>query len=1016
MIMSKRTKTFLLSITCVAACLLVMFADWTRSNLNAAPQTGIFGRYVARFADGSRLEGTELTDLHLAQPGPKLDGTPLTSPSNPYVWLRDRRLTAGDQPSAMVEMIGGDRLPGMVIGLRREAESFADPTRPYFLVRPHVAVDLGGAQRETVRVFERFVRRVVWQRRENGATNYEPGVAFFRDGSNARFRAVRFGADFALLLVEGGTRRATFDTLAEIHLSKQDPWETYYDELAVLDPDNESRLFQVETSSGLLATSSESRSTVGGSNANDAWYALRPAWSLDTFWIMQQSVCTRQMFAPHQVPLNRVQPTQVDAQDRVANWRVNRNAFGGPMVSGGLDRGWGFGVHSVAKLYLPLPTTARSLRISVGLDAQAGSGGCARARIRLNSNDEPLYESPLLLGKEKGLFDSGPIPLPASDDATNTLVLEVDPVHLGRPPGADPFDIRDVINWVEPILELDPAKLRTEIRRRLGRQVLAWDNWNLQLDPAGTYTFTNVLSGGAASQKKIYRAAVHVHDTALKLSREIEIDAQHRWLVVFAHRNAPATGPIPADVAAAELEIRVDDKIIASMPVPISQDEPPAPLMVDLASYRGRKVNIQITQAARPALPPVQWQAVSFNPHPPMLYPLFEDFGSFASADDTSPKATTTAKVLPFSGQFAARIPAKGFYTLNMDEPIRVRENPQWGEYRHLQFAIRKPSGGQICLELRHENSDAVAVRYDAGVRNQDAAAQDFVWFDDELPLKAVALGSEAAESWHWVSGDGNPVLSGKTSVRRQAKEFGQHNFTAAEPGLEVNTGDKLFTYVYLDPNDPPRQIMLEWNTGQWIHRAYWGESLIAQGVDGTTTRICMGALPKTGEWVRLEVDVTHVGLRPGAVINGWAMTQFGGTIWWDKAGVRSFGKPPYGIARRSWPMPLPDDWIVITRDLFADYGELNVTGLTLHVPAGGHAFVDHVFLARTQEGFAFTGAPAAESTNFKALRPRYRRAFEDGVSATVTVEIGGRRGTGVLVGNAGHVLTAGHLIIGETK
>lgn len=37
---------------------------------------------------------------------------------------------------------------------------------------------------------------------------------------------------------------------------------------------------------------------------------------------------------------------------------------------------------------------------------------------------------------------------------------------------------------------------------------------------------------------------------------------------------------------------------------------------------------------------------------------------------------------------------------------------------------------------------------------------------------------------------------------------------------------------------------------------------------------------------MRLEVDAAHVGLKPGSTLNGWAFTQFGGTVYWDRAGI----------------------------------------------------------------------------------------------------------------------------------
>jgi hypothetical protein len=107
-----------------------------------------------------------------------------------------------------------------------------------------------------------------------------------------------------------------------------------------------------------------------------------------------------------------------------------------------------------------------------------------------------------------------------------------------------------------------------------------------------------------------------------------------------------------------------------------------------------------------------------------------------------------------------------------------------------------------------------------------------------------------------------------------------------ASPGLRVGEGDKLFAYVFVDPNDPPKEIMLQWHTTAWMHRAYWGENRIDWGKDRTPERRPHGDLPEVGKWVRLEVPAAQVGIAPGAVITGWAFTQFGGTAYWDKAGL----------------------------------------------------------------------------------------------------------------------------------
>jgi len=80
---------------------------------------------------------------------------------------------------------------------------------------------------------------------------------------------------------------------------------------------------------------------------------------------------------------------------------------------------------------------------------------------------------------------------------------------------------------------------------------------------------------------------------------------------------------------------------------------------------------------------------------------------------------------------------------------------------------------------------------------------------------------------------------------------YHQHNFFNTSNPLAVGTDD---TNVYLDPANPPSQIMLRWNDGDWNHRAYWGATVIPSGVDVMVSRRYMGALSPTGQWVRLEM------------------------------------------------------------------------------------------------------------------------------------------------------------------
>ena len=160
--------------------------------------------------------------------------------------------------------------------------------------------------------------------------------------------------------------------------------------------------------------------------------------------------------------------------------------------------------------------------------------------------------------------------------------------------------------------------------------------------------------------------------------------------------------------------------------------------------------------------------------------------------------------------------------------------------------------------------------------------ATEFVWLDDAPPAGAKLEGDS---EWKFVTKAEGPVLSGEKASTRKAPGLSQHFFTGANPGLAIGEGDKLFAYVYLDPADPPKTIMLQFNDGSWEHRCFWGEDLIAWGAPNSPAHVAMGPLPKAGEWVRLEVEAAKVGLNSGASLNGWAFTQHGGTVYWDKAG-----------------------------------------------------------------------------------------------------------------------------------
>lgn len=211
---------------------------------------------------------------------------------------------------------------------------------------------------------------------------------------------------------------------------------------------------------------------------------------------------------------------------------------------------------------------------------------------------------------------------------------------------------------------------------------------------------------------------------------------------------------------------------------------------------------------------------------------------------------------------------------------MKVPSPAQANTQQQLQAQIAAAEQ-QIRAELaRIEYTDPNTASLEASSR------REFVWFDDALPAGARPESSGGQNGWQWVGPPDHPVVSGQQASTRTGQGTTQHFFTGAKQTLRIGSGDVLFAYVHLDPGNPPQEIMLQFNDGTWEHRAYWGENLIEFGQSDAPSRVPLGPLPKAGEWVRLEVPAEKVGLKPGAVLNGWAFTQFGGTVYWDKAGI----------------------------------------------------------------------------------------------------------------------------------
>ncbi|WP_254513471.1 PDZ domain-containing protein [Anatilimnocola floriformis] len=698
-------------------------------------------RYQALLQNGQRVQGKTLTDWHEAQRTPRLDNQSLLEAGNPARWLRDRTQPLSEAPPACVEMHTGDCLPGMVSEARSGQESKFDPQPPHLIVEPRCTLEPPRERPVSqLRVDTSYVRRIVWQRRRK--LEYQPGTLFYRDGRIQQFQAFRLEGAVVQVLLADGAQRVPFSEISELHLPAiAQPWNLHFSELATLCTKPETRLWQLETGSGLIVTSSPERFAPrfeGNPNESIRWvHALQPAWSLDLLWIPIREVTAWRFFAQNEVPLQRALDLHRGAKQLAGvRWLSNRNILGGPLRSLTTDFGFGVGIQAPAQLALPLTTDCLAVRFNACLDRLAGRGGCAKVRLRLPGGNV-LWESPLLQGSEV-VADTGRIALPP---ATTQLTFEFDQLHEGRPPGADPFDIRDHVNLADGYLELEPAAVARELERRVPERFAAWKGWQVSparnLSPAPNREL-NLSQERVVNDKteKGFLTAISMKDRPLSLARELALKPGDNWLVIAAARVRPQGAPV-------KLEVRIAGQPAAEFEIPELRGEwnETPPLVVPLAPYQQAKpqtLAVEIRQlAAPPDAAPVRWRSIALASQHPTSFDLYEDNPKLTAESTNSSSAAEYVTADRFSGRGCMQLTGNGVYRVGLKTSLQIRERPQWGEYRFVRFAVRRPqkqkSKGRFSLEFEAAAAGRRPYRFDTGKGKPAFDSAVRLW-DGDLP------------------------------------------------------------------------------------------------------------------------------------------------------------------------------------------------------------------------------------------------------------------------------------------
>jgi len=697
------------------------------------------GRYVAMMSDGERIEGDALSAWEKSDDRPHLNGKPLfegaIDGNKPFMrYLRDTTLQPGPLPNAAVEFWGGDVAPGVVQRfVDQDAKSYSgDPA--YFVTEPGFRIrNQNTAENFSLRLSAESVRRIIWERT---GQRYQPSTAIFRDGRRLAYRSARFTGQSVNLLTEKGLQRIGFDELAELHFPAADHWQKILADAAALAPDGETILLQINTTDGACITGSLARfraESSGNSRDPARWsHALQPSWSLDPIWISHADIWLRRAFRPYEVPLSRLLPTSVVSTSMLskgaAAWRANLNGRGEAPRHDGQPFGYGFGMNGGGKLTFTAPKMACSFQTSVGIDDAVGEGGCVKGRIYVDKSKR--WESGFLLGGGE-IGNSGELKIAAG---AKQFTLEIDPAHHGRPAGADPLDIRDLANWLDPLITLDNDAVKVRLAELTPQQLAGMSGWKLQ-EASDSQTQWSLHWDDFNKPEKFQLAATMPADAAWR--RKLKVGENDRWLLLFADYN-PKLGAKP------KIEIRMNGEAVAEFETPVydaGQIDPP-PLAFPLSEYLGAEVELSVVTLESEA--PVRWRTLRVAPRQPALFELLEDSGKMVRVDKggiekEDKHVAVWSDEQPHAGMKSLQLKGAGEYRLDFDNPIRLRENPAWGEYRLLRFAFRKIGGGRISLELNHAEPVEQALRYDAGVGEAVQGEAKRIWIQ-KLPEEWIVM------------------------------------------------------------------------------------------------------------------------------------------------------------------------------------------------------------------------------------------------------------------------------------
>jgi hypothetical protein len=432
----------------LAALLLGALAAVCSSDLLAVD------RYVAWLADGSRLTSRALSGWPVPGAAYRFDNHDLLAARHPLRLVRDRQ-TSPLLNAPHVVLANGDVINGMPVQLEPDGGRVGQTPRVRVQLEPPLMAVTGtGLAIRTDRV-QRIVASA-----EAPPVPPPPGTVTLADGRRLLARSIRWREYGLAILTAGGIVEAAYNDLADVVFPNVDVTAAVLDDNLWAGGTSGSSIARFQTASGTVVTAArvsreQEQTRRRGGVTNTIYYYAQPAWADQPLAIPELEIVCCGYRAADEAPLALFPAEMVISRGLLgqpAPWTVNRSLGGKFFAAANCESDIGIAAHAHSEIAFDLPDSAVSLALAAGLDQSVGQGGCVRCKVLSGGSDEgrALWDSGVIQGKD-GVKTTGPLDV----KGLNRVRLVTETAHDERPPGADPFDIRDAVVWLSPLVKLD---------------------------------------------------------------------------------------------------------------------------------------------------------------------------------------------------------------------------------------------------------------------------------------------------------------------------------------------------------------------------------------------------------------------------------------------------------------------------------------------------------------------------------------------------------------------------------